>query len=392
MAPGTIINIVIIVLIIMAIVRGWEIGSIRQFFSTIGFFGGLLLGATLQPYIVNYAHTTFSRTVLTLITTLGFAFILLLIGEFIGITLKNKLNIKHLNTADNIFGSVISLVTVFFSIWLCAAVISSLVIPYLDNAVNQSSIINELNKQLPDAPNIVSDIGSLIDPNGFPQVFIGNEPSPKTSINLPDLGKFKSAVANDQDSVVKIQGLGCGGIVEGSGFIIAPNLIATNAHVVAGIKKPYVENINGSHLSKIIYFNPSLDFAILKTTNLPNKPLNIDYSSQPDGTPGVALGYPGGGPLKTSAAAILSQFNAVGRNIYGSGTTTRTIYELRADVIPGNSGGPLIEQDGRVMGVIFAESTTYKQIGYALTTDQIKQATIDANSNQSIRSSGGCAD
>ncbi|HEY4963286.1 MAG TPA: MarP family serine protease [Candidatus Saccharimonadales bacterium] len=391
MSDGLILDLIIVVLALTAIFRGFEIGSLRQLFSTVGFFTGLFIGASIQPKVINLAHTTFTRTLITLATTLGLAFVFLLIGEFIGIYLKNKLHLKKLNTVDNLFGSVISVITIFFSIWLCAAIIGSLSVPLFQTAVDQSAIIGLLDKHLPGAPNIVSDLGSLIDPNGFPQVFIGNEPAPTNSINLPSLGSMQAAVNQDAGSVVKVQGLGCGGIVEGSGFIVGSNLVATNAHVVAGIKQPYVYDANGTHSARAIWFDPNLDFAILEVSNLANQPLVIDSSIAAQGTPGVVIGYPGGGGLSATPAAVLNEFNAVGRNIYSNGTTTRSVYELKANVIPGNSGGPLIEKNGDVLGIVFAQSTSYKQVGYALTANQIKPAISHAESQNTKVSTGNCA-
>jgi S1-C subfamily serine protease len=392
MSSGLILDLIIVVLALTAIFRGFEIGSLRQLFSTVGFFTGLFIGAALQPKIINLAHTPFTRTLLTLLTTLGLAFLFLLVGEFIGIYLKNKLHLKKLNTVDNFFGSIISVITIFFSIWLCAAIVGSLSVPLFQSAVDQSAIINLMNNHLPSAPNVISDLGSLIDPNGFPQVFIGNEPAPTNSIDLPSLGSMQTAVKQDAGSVVKVQGLGCGGLVEGSGFVVGTNLVATNAHVVAGIKSPYVYDATGTHTARAIWFDPNLDFAILQVSNLAGQPLVIDTNLVDHGTPAVVIGYPGGGGLNAAPAAVLNEFNAIGRNIHGNGTTTRSVYELKANVIPGNSGGPLIEKNGDVIGVIFAQSTSYKQVGYALTANQIKPAIAHAQSQNTRVNTGNCAE
>ena len=392
MNAGIIIDLVIVIIVIASVFRGWEIGWVRQFFSTVGFFGGLFIGAALQPHIINLAHTVLSRTIMTLVITLGIAFLLLFVGEVIGYKLKEKIHIKKLNTVDNLLGSVLSLVTILFTIWLFASILSSLSFPNFQKNINQSSIITFMNKHLPSAPTIISDVGSLIDPNGFPQVFIGSEPTPNTNYSLPSSSQMQQAVNQDASSVVKIEGIGCGGIVEGSGFIVAKDIVATNAHVVAGIAQPYIYDNNGAHPATVIWFDPNLDFAVLKTSNLSGNPLNIDPNIAKDGTPGAVIGYPGGGPLNAGTAVILDEFNAEGRNIYGNGNTYRSVYEIRAKVIPGNSGGPLILKNGQVDGVVFAESTSYKDIGYALTSGQIIPAIHQAISQNKIHSTGSCAE
>jgi S1-C subfamily serine protease len=166
--------------------------------------------------------------------------------------------------------------------------------------------------------------------------------------------------------VVKIEGKGCGGIVEGSGYIAAQNTVVTNAHVVAGVPQPLVLDGNGSHPTKVIWFDPDLDVAVLKVGGLAGPVLTSSSAKVVNGTPAVVAGYPGGGDFTVKAASVLDQFTATGRNIYGRGVTNRDIFELKAEIIPGNSGGPLINKDGVVIGLIFAQSTTYQQVGYAL--------------------------
>lgn len=362
----------IILFCIMAIFRGRDIGFVRQIFSTLGFFGGLFLGALLEPHTIQLVRTAPSRGVITIVTTLGSALLFLTVGEFIGLKLKHRVLMeKIINSYDNALGSVIAVVSLLLSIWLTAAVISALPYSQARDAVHSSAIISALNRVLPSAPNVIASLGHLVDPNGFPQVFIGSEPIPRGNISLPTLKEFEPAVNKDKDSVVKIAGPGCGGIVEGSGFVAGPGLVATNAHVVAGIRQPYVQDSNGNHSGTVVWFDPNLDFALIRVSNLAGAPLAIAQGPVKSGTKAAVVGYPGGGAFTAGPAAVLDIFTASGRNIYGTGKTDREVYEIQADVIPGNSGGPLINSDGVVIGVIFAESTSYKHVGYALTTPAV---------------------
>ena len=392
MPSGLLINLIIILIVLISVFRGWTIGLVRQLFSAIGFFGGLFLGAYLEHWVVNFGHSNLSRTIYALLCTLGLAFILLTIGELVGNYLKKRIAFKELNILDNILGSLVSIAAIIISIWLAAAVLSSVNIPSLNSFINSSSIIRTLDKDFPNAPVLIEKLGSIIDPNGFPKVFVGEEPAVSRNVNLPSLSAFSLAINRDQNSVVKVEGLGCGGMVEGSGFVVSKNLVATNAHVIAGIHQVYVYATNGSHLATPIYFNPNLDFAILKVNNLNQTPLNIETNTLNNGTDGIVIGYPGGGPLTIKPAVILDEINAVGLNIYGQGSVTRSVYELKADVIPGNSGGPLIEKNGDVSGVVFAQSTTYNEVGYALTANQISTPIHQALLNQTPVSTRGCAE
>ena len=387
-----IIDIIIIVLLISAVIRGREIGFVQQILSTIGFLGGLFLGALIEPETVKLAHTQLSRSLVTLATTLGFAFLLLIVGESIGVYLRRKIILAKLGRFDNILGSLVSVVSVLIGVWLGAAVMRSLPFLSLQNELRSSRIVAALDRHLPPAPNIVADLSHLVDPNGFPRVFNGNEPAPPGSVNLPPISEFAAAISKDQGSVDKVVGNGCGGIVEGSSFVVKPGVVATNAHVVAGIAQPYVQDANGSHPAKVIYFNPNLDFALLRVNNLAGQPLNVTGSTVDNRTPAAVLGYPGGGNFQSQPAEILDEFAASGSNIYAQGNTVRQIYEVEATIIPGNSGGPLITKDGTVIGVIFAQSTQYNQVGYALVTTPIVHIIASTPADAAPVSDGTCAE
>ncbi len=387
-----IIDIIIILLLISAVVRGREIGFVQQALSTIGFFGGLLLGALIEPSTVKLVHTQLSRAIVTLISTLGMAFLLLIVGEYVGLFLRGKIMLAKLGRYDNILGSVLSVVSVLVGVWLGAAVLRSLPFVSFQNQLRSSYIISALDRGLPPAPNIIADLGHLVDPNGFPRAFNGNEPAPPGSVSLPPYSAIAAAVSKDKASVVKLVGNGCGGVVEGSGFIVGPNLVATNAHVVAGISQPYVEDSNGNHLGTVIYFNPNLDLALLRVHGLAGNPLSVYPNTVGQNTPGAVLGYPGGGGFKVDRAEVLQEFEATGSNIYDQGNTNRKIYEVEANIIPGNSGGPLINTDGTVIGIVFAQSTQYNQVGYALVTAPIVHIIKSTSPNSPPVSTGNaCA-
>ncbi|MGH7237439.1 MAG: trypsin-like peptidase domain-containing protein, partial [Candidatus Saccharimonadales bacterium] len=166
----------------------------------------------------------------------------------------------------------------------------------------------------------------------------------------------------------------------------------TNAHVVAGVKSPFVIDASGEHSTTVIYFDSNLDFAVLQVNNLADPALAINPNIAANGSSAAVLGYPGGGPFDAQPAVVADEFDATGQNIYNQGNTERQIYEIQAKVIPGNSGGPLISADGRVIGIVFAESTSYNNVGYALTMKKVVAEIHQAEANQRPLSTGQCAD
>jgi S1-C subfamily serine protease len=362
----------IVLFLITALVRGTEVGFIRQFCSTLGFFIGLFLGAWLQHLLIDLASSPNSRALLALCVTLGLALALMTVGEYLGLLLKFKLRDSRLtNKLDKIFGSILAAVTILAAVWLGAAVFRNVPDSGWQRQIRTSRIVTFLDSTLPSAPNVLTRIGHLIDPNTFPQVFTGLEPTLQTDAPLPDMGELNAAVQTVRPSVVKIEGEGCNNIVEGSGFMAAADKVITNAHVVAGVKEPYVLDQSGRHRASVVLFDPNLDLAILRTSGLASKPLALEIEKLADGTPTAVLGYPAGAGFTAGPGVVLETFTAQGRNIYNEGNTERQVYSVKTDIVQGNSGGPMVNKDGEVVGVIFAKSINYDHVGYALTMDQV---------------------
>jgi S1-C subfamily serine protease len=291
--------------------------------------------------------------------------------------------------ADDVLGSVLSAASVLIAAWALASIFIRLPFAGINQQIQGSTILTTLTRTLPPAPGLIARLEQIIAPSGFPRVFAGIEPSPAAPVTGPTSGDVTSATTAGRATTVRIEGAGCGGLVEGSGFVVAPGMVATNAHVVAGIAHPMVIDSAGEHAATVVSFDPNLDFALLRTSGLAGAPLVVSPSEYPRGTTGAVLGYPGGGPFTVSPAAILDEQTALGRNIYGSGLVHRQIYALQVVVRPGNSGGPFIAPDGTVVGVVFAASANNDNVGYALTSAEVRSQIINAGSNGV--STGGCA-
>ncbi len=381
----------IVLFLIGAVIRGVEVGFIQQFFSTAGFFIGLIAGAWIESRLIHLAHSPDTRTFLALVVTLSCALLMMGAGEYVGWVLKAKVSNSSLaDKADRFCGAFLAVVAVLGAVWMGASIFRNMPNQKWQREIGSSHIVSALESSLPSAPNVLTKLGHLLNPNGFPQVFTGLEPQPQIDMPLPDMGELNAAVQKDRVLVVKIEGSACGGTVNGSGFVAADKTVVTNAHVVAGMPKPTIIDNNGSRQSEVVLFDDNLDLAILKADNLAGKPLKLNYEFTANGTTAAALGFPGGGSFTAGPAAILDTFTAIGRNIYNQGETTRAIYSLKANVQEGNSGGPLIIKDGSVVGVIFARSTTYDQVGYALTAKDVGQRLDEAKNKTQAVSTGKC--
>ncbi len=388
------VDLIIILFFISALVRGVELGLVRQACSTVGILTGLFAGVFIQGKIIHWAHTPPSKAALALGVIIGTIALFSALGELAGAYLKRHIEqfqIGAVNKLDHGIGALVSGATLLLAVWLGATIFSNVPSPGLERQLKGSVVIATLNKNLPPAPELVSRLGHLIDPNGFPNVFTGLEPTIDTSRPLPSMGDLDPAVQKARASVVRIEGRGCGGISNGSGFVADSGLVITNAHVIAGVEQPYIIDAGGRHRAEIIGFNPDLDVAVLRASNLAGAPLVIRGGLAEKGTPAAILGYPGGGEFTVGPAVIVDAFKAIGRNIYNQGQTTREVYSIKGTVEPGNSGGPLIDKNGDVIGLIFAESTTYDDVGYALTMDAVASELDQATSRNMREGSGNCA-
>lgn len=386
------IDVLIILLSLGAVARGIQLGLVRQVGSTLGFIAGLFAGSWVGSAIISQQASANNQALGSLVVVLIGGLIGMGIGESLGVRAKRRVMANRtLDKIDGAGGSVVSIATVLLTVWLVASILVIGPTNGLQQAIRTSSIFSTLNSHLPPATTVLRSLNKLVDPNTFPQVFKGLEPD-LGSANLPSIGSLDPVVAAARPSIVKIEGAGCGGIIDGSGFVYADGLVATNAHVIAGVRSPKVIDSNGIHNTQVVWFNADLDLAVLRTNNLAGKPLALDTTTKPTDTPGVVLGYPGGGGFTAQPAGVIKQFTAYGRDIYGKGTTTRSVYALRAKIIPGNSGGPVLGADGQVYGVVFATSTTYNTVGYALTGGQVIDDLAQAQRAQTTVSTGTCSE
>ncbi|MBI2797942.1 MarP family serine protease [Candidatus Saccharibacteria bacterium] len=360
------IDVLIILAVIYSIYRWSQIGLVAGLSTLAGTLGGLVAGVLIAPWAMNQFTDPNLRFVAAM-ATIG----LMMLGfGYCFAWLANKLNQKieqaKLDKANSILGGVFSIFAVLIGVWLLASVLATSPFDWLNRQIGRSAVVQTLNKNLPPAPPVVARVSSLFNNLEFPQVFVGPAPAPATPVDAAGPAEVKSAVAAAGLSTVRIEGNGCGGRLDGSGFVVAEGLVMTNAHVVAGINEPFVQDSNGSHRSAVVYFNPDLDVAVLRTSNLAGSPLAVSNVAVTRGTKAAVLGFPGGGGFDAKAAGVNRQITARGLNIYGNSSSTRNIYELQTQVVPGNSGGPVVLPNGTVIGMVFARAEDGSGVGYAI--------------------------
>ncbi len=385
------VDVIVVILIVFAAIQGIRLGAVVQVLTFGGFWIGLYLGAMLASVTVGHVRTASLRTALALVTVVGVAVFCGVAGRLLGNVVFVRVHHGIFGSIDAGLGVVVAVGATLLAAWLLASTLANSSSMALNSSIAQSRIIRGLDGMLPAPPSVFSRVQSFLSAEGFPQAFAQLAPSSAGPVALPGDAQLQQAVSHAGASTVKVVGDGCGQIQEGSGFVVAPGLVATNAHVVAGIAHPLVEDGSGTHGTTVVLFDPSYDLAVMRVDGLGEQPLTLDPQTVPRGTQAAVLGYPGGGPFTVDAAGVMAEFQAVGRDIYGQGLTLRDVYEIQAVVRPGNSGGPLVQPNGEVVGVVFSRSTTNGDIGYALTSPGVVGRVARAEGSTAAVSTGGCS-
>jgi S1-C subfamily serine protease len=382
-------TVIIVLALVAAAAHGYRLGLGRVVLPSAGYVGGFLLGVRLAPLVMDRVALPIAKLVSAVVIALVLAAVGGALGGFVAQRLDRASDRLHLGPLTRTLGAALQAAIVLFLVWLLASGLANVEAYGLGRQVQTSPIIRALNSALPAPPDIVSRLKGIISPNGFPNVFVTGEP--QAAPVIPDQRIDPTTLAAAERSVVQLVGLGCGGEVEGSGFVVAPGVVVTNAHVVAGVRQPTVVDATGQHRTTVVLFDPNEDLAVLKVPTLNDPALATATGTVAPGAAGAVLGYPGGGPLRGGDAVVLDETIAVGQNIYNQGTVRRAIYTLSADVQPGNSGGPLITADGRVAGIVFAKSVSQNQVGYALVWSELAAEVGTASRRSAAVPTGACS-
>lgn len=386
------IDLVILVATLVGLANGYRRGFWLSGAQYAGLVIGVLLGAAAATPVLNYLeiHNPVARP-------LGAVLVLVIggsLGSSIGFAAGEPIRRHILRTGvhtmtDSIGGAAVSMVAVLAMCWFLGLSFSRGPSEEIAQQIQRSAVLQTLDKVAPRTPGFLASVQGILAGVSFPPVFAGLEPSLPSAQPLPT-SIDTPGVAYAAQAVVKVTGLGCGGLVTGSGFPVGTGYVVTNAHVVSGTRAHTIVTPAGAQMpGTVVYFDPERDVAVLFVPQLKTAPLTFGPASR--GTKGAVIGYPGGGPEKKVPAVVDGRITAEGRDIYNSNLVTRQIFVIEASVRPGNSGGPLIDLEGHVLGLVFATSAGVPNQAYALTDDEIDGDIRYALAHPSPRDTSGYA-
>jgi S1-C subfamily serine protease len=368
----------LVLVLITAAVRGGRRGALVGITTLTGLILGLLVGWWVSPALVEalLAEAELRTALVILAVTGAIAVLGHAAGAAVGVRLRRRVDQRGGGAVDRLTGLGVGAGCAMLAIWLFAGPLAQGPVPALAESIRGSVIVHALDAVAPPAPDVVGRVAADLDRHGLSEVFAGPWGGATTVAPVPQVADeaAREAAAVGQASTVLVRGAGCGGrLGSGSGFVVRPGVIVTNAHVVAGFDRLTVRSADGVHAAVAIGVDPALDLAVLAVGDLQAPPLEWADDPVRVGAGGAVLGFPAGrSDMVVAPATVQGRLDAVGRDIYGEGQARRDVLVLAAFVEPGNSGGPFVTADGLVAGVVFAADPDRPGTGYALAADQVR--------------------
>jgi S1-C subfamily serine protease len=374
-------NVVDLVLAVGMIVfawLGWRRGFVYGALSLVGFLLGAAGGLWLAPKIAG----SWDPGVGAAVVALAVVFLCAMGGQvlvgLLGKRLREGLTWKPAVKLDALAGSILAVISLLVVAWFAADLFVHSNKSSVARDVRQSQVLGFVDQLMPQSATVATAQLKLVwGSSGFPEVFAGFGSDEVPPVGPPDARILRrNAVQAAAADTVKIVGpASCNRQLEGTGFAFAPERVLTNAHVVAGVNRPvlYVGGTGDGFPSRVVYFDPDLDLAVLAVPGLPADALALNTAVS-QGQNVAVIGYPNDGALTGVPGKVRDVQLASGTDIYGAGTVVRQIISLRAEVLPGNSGGPVLDARGKVLGIIFASSLDHDATGYAMTAKQVATA------------------
>jgi S1-C subfamily serine protease len=384
--PSQWLDIAVVAIAFVAAVSGWRSGALGSVMSFIGVVLGAVAGVLLAPHLVNNIDGARTKLFAALFLILA----LVVVGEVAGVVLgravRSAIRNPTVRLVDSIIGVGLQIIVITVAAWLLATPLTSSDQPNLVNAVKGSKVLAQVDEVAPEWLRAVPKrLSALLDTSGLPDVLQPFGRTPIVEVEPPNATLATDAVVNAvQPSVVKIRGVapGCQKVLEGTGFVVGPQHVMSNAHVVAGSDTVTVESAGQTYDAVVVSYDPNADISMLFVPNLPAQPLTFAPEPAVTGTDALVLGYPGGGDFAATPARIREIIELNGPDIYRTTTVNREVYTIRGTVRQGNSGGPLINRGGEVLGVVFGAAVDDTDTGFVLTANEVERQMAKVNDTE----------
>jgi S1-C subfamily serine protease len=374
----TVLDLVLVAAAVIVLLGGLRSGLLARVAAWSGVILGFVLSGRTVPLALEFAAEA-GIPARTFVAVLTFTLTVSITGaglQIVSAPVRRLLTLGPLSLLDRVLGGVASVAAFALIAWLLIPTAAA--IPgRVSSEVRASSVLGALDAVAPAQPDVARTLRTLLGGERFPDVFAGLAPTPEPSAPPETVGIDPAVLARAISSTASIRAIGCGRAYAGSGFAIDVEHVVTNAHVVAGAREVELRTHDGRRVpATVIVFDKDRDLALLQA---PGHGLGVLELAVADvGDTGAVVGYPGGQDEARVAPVRIDRWvNGLGRDIYGRDPTSRSLHFLAAELRSGDSGAPVIDLDGRAVGVVFAVSPDVPTAAYALTTDELS-AVLDA--------------
>ena len=368
-------DLIIVVAMVAAAAGGFRLGFLARVVSWIGLAAGLILAARFLPTAVRTFEgpDPTSKLIVAGVVLLGGAFIGQGLGLLAGASLRKFVPLGPIRVVDSAVGAAVGVLGVLVSVWILLPAIAD-VPGSVSRQARNSAVARFIDGTLPRPPDTLQALRRVVGDTNFPKVFESLRPAPDTGPPPESTGIPAPVLQRVARSTVKVSGVACSRTQEGSGFSVAPDVVVTNAHVVAGQQPGRTEVLrpDGRRFdAAVVAFDPGRDLAVLRVPGLNQPALGVGEGGV--GDTGAVFGHPNGqDQLRIAPAAVRQRVEAVGRDLYDTRSTRRDVFILAAALQPGDSGAALVNGEGDVMGVAFAIAPDKSGTAYAVTSDELR--------------------
>lgn len=387
-------DVVLAVLALVYALSGYQQGFVVGAASTGGLLLGGVVGVQITPAVLDRFTGGLSVSVAALLLVLVCAVIGQAVGALAGSQIRRRVTWRPARLVDALGGGALGVAAMLLIAWVLGVAASGARIGMLSEEIRGSLVLGAVDDVIPgDADGVLTAFNSLVDSSRFPRYLEPFTSEHITHVATPSRGVLhRPAVQSAAASVAKILGVAgsCGRTLEGSGFVYDSGRVMTNAHVVAGVSDPVVRVGGFDYPAEVVYYDPEVDVAVLYAEGLQAPALHFGPDAG-SAEPAAVLGFPENGPYDAEPARIRDRQTLRSDDIYGDSTVQRDTYSVYARVRQGNSGGPLLNARGAVIGVVFAASLSDSNTGYALTADQVRAAAAAGSRSSGPVGTGSCA-
>jgi S1-C subfamily serine protease len=368
-------DLIIVVAMVAAAAGGFRLGFLARVVSWVGLAAGLILAARFLPTAVRTFEgpDPTSRLLVAGVVLLGGAFVGQGLGLLAGSSLRRFVPLGPIRVLDSAVGAAVGVLGVLVSVWILLPAIAD-VPGSVSRQARNSAVARFIDGTLPRPPDTLQALRRVVGDTNFPKVFESLRPAPDTGPPPESTGIPAPVLQRVARSTVKVSGVACSRTQEGSGFSVAPDVVVTNAHVVAGQQpgRTEVRRPDGRRFdATVVAFDPGRDLAVLRVPGLDQAALGVGEGAV--GDTGAVFGHPNGqDQLRIAPAAVRQRVQAVGRDLYDTRSTRRDVFILAAALQPGDSGAALVNSTGDVIGVAFAIAPDKSGTAYAVTSDELR--------------------